>query len=161
MSEYKELYLPFYFSWGYMTEELTNAELGDLLRALINNYSERRVPSELPEKMRIIYKFMLDGAVRTHSSQRELSEKRRESANKRWAKSNEQNDANLCKPMQTDAINGNGNENVNGNVNVNGNGNIGKRSAEKATKRRYGDFDPEEAFNRALIRSYGETVKLD
>ena len=165
MSEYKELYLPFYFSWGYMTEELTSAELGDLLRALINNYSERRVPSELPEKMRIIYKFMLDGAVRTHSSQRELSEKRRESANKRWAKSNEQNDANLCKPMQTDAINGNGKENVNENGNVNGNGNgngnISKRSAEKATKRRYGNFDPEEAFNNALKRTYGETVKLD
>ena len=65
--------------------------------------------------------------------------------------------------MQTDAINGNGKENGNENVNVNvnGNGNIGKRSAEKATKRRYGDFDPEEAFNRALKRTYGETVKLD
>ncbi len=54
--------------------------------------------------------------------------------------------------MQTDAINVNGN--VNGNVNVNGNGY--PRYAKATKKVRYGDFDPEEAFQKALERSYGE-----
>ena len=51
--------------------------------------------------------------------------------------------ANLCKAVQSYAINGNGkengNENENGNVNVNvngnGNGNISRRSAEKRQKK--------------------------
>ena len=122
MTEYKELYFPFYFTWRDMTSELTDSELGAILRALLDNFSERTVPAELSDKMRIIYKFMLDGAVRTHQGQRELSEKRRESANKRWSKNNMQNVANECKAMQDDAINGKGNENENENGNRNGNG---------------------------------------
>ena len=167
MSEYKELYLPFFFSWGYMTEELSDTELGQLLRALLANYTERKVPEEFSEKMRVIYKFMLDGAVRAHASQRDLSEKRRESANKRWAKSSSnngeeeckhmQNDANECKSMQADAINGNKNGNKNGNINGNGYYN---RCAEKREneKVRYGHFDPEEAFRRAVERTYGKPI---
>ena len=167
MSEYKELYLPFFFSWGYMTEELTDTELGGLLRALLANYTERKVPEELSEKMRIIYKFMLDGAVRAHASQRDLSEKRRESANKRWAKAVDateckdmQNDANECKDMQGDAINGNGNKN--GNKNGNGNGYY-NRCAEKreSEKVRHGHFDPEEVYRRALERTYGKKLTSD
>lgn len=156
MSEYKELYLPFYFTWREMTEELSDSELGVILRALLDNYSEGKVPAELPDKMRIIYKFMLDSAQRTHQGQRDLSEKRRESANKRWAK-REGNDANECKTVQTDAINGNINGNENGNVNVNGNGNGNSRYAKATKKVRYGDFDAEEAFQKALARSYGES----
>mgnify|MGYP003310217221 CR=1 FL=1 len=74
-----------------MTEELSDGELGMLIRALLDNFFERRVPEQLPDKMRIIYKFMLDCAVRTHKGQRDLSEKRRESANKRWAKTDANN----------------------------------------------------------------------
>jgi len=174
MSEYKELYLPFFFSWDYMTEELTDTELGQILRALLANYTERKVPDNLTDKMRIIYKFMLDGAVRAHASQRELSEKRRESANKRWAKSRSgssdeecksmQNDANGCKAIEEDAINGNGNKNGNKNGNINGNINGNgyyNRFAQKneREKVRYGNFDPEEAFQRALERSYGKKLK--
>ena len=157
MSEYKEMYFPFYFSWRDMTEELSDEELGMILRALLDNFSERSVPDGLPDKMRIIYKFMLDSAVRTHKGQKELSEKRRESANKRWAK-REEGDANECKAMQSDAIKGNekGNEKENVNVNVNGNGNMKSRFAKSAKKERYGDFDAEEAFRIALARSYGE-----
>ena len=157
MSEYKELYLPFYFTWREMTSELTDSELGEILRALLDNYAERRVPTELSEKMRIIYKFMLDGALRTHTSQRDLSEKRRESANTRWGK----NDANLCKSMQDDAINENGNINGNINGNVNGDGNINQRSAREAKKERHGDFDPQDAFIKALERSYGKEAIAD
>ena len=83
MTEYKEIYFPLYFNWREMTEELTDEEMGVLIRSLLDNFFERRVPVELPDKMRIIYKFMLDSALRTHKGQRELSEKRRESANKR------------------------------------------------------------------------------
>ena len=43
--------------------------------------------------------------------------------------------ANLCKAVQSYAINGNGKENVNVNGNVNGNGNISRRSAEKRQKK--------------------------
>ena len=160
MAEYKELYFPFYFTWREMTAELTDSELGVILRALLDNFSERNVPAELSDKMRIIYKFMLDGAVRTHQGQRELSEKRRESAIKRWSKSDMQNDANGCKAMQDDAINGNGNgnenENRNGNGNGNGNGYKNNRFAKSVKKERYGDFDPEEALQKALERSYGK-----
>ncbi len=170
MSEYKELYLPFFFSWDYMTEELTDTELGQILRALLANYTERKVPDNLTDKMRIIYKFMLDGAVRAHASQRELSEKRRESANKRWAKSasassdeeckSMQNDASGCKAIEEDAINGNGNINGNKNGNINGNGYY-NRFAQKneREKVRHGNFDPEEAFQRAVERSYGKKLK--
>ena len=160
MTEHKELYLPVYFSWREMTAELTDEEVGVIIRALLENFNERRVPEELPDKMRIIYKFMLDCAVRTHKGQRELSEKRRESANKRWGKT-EASDTKECKAMQTDAINVNGNEkeNENVNVNVNGNGNI--RCAKSAKKVRYGDFDAEEAFRMALARSYGEESAED
>ena len=126
---------------------------------ILENFFERKTPPELPAKMRIIYKFMLDSAIRTHKGQRELSEKRRESANKRWAKTDTP-DANECKAMQTDAIKGNVNvnENVNVNVNgnVNGNGNGNTRCARATQKVRYGDFDAEEAFQAALRRSYGE-----
>lgn len=153
MTEYKELYLPVYFSWREMTEELTNEELGIIMRALLDNFFERKTPPELPAKMRIIYKFMLDSAIRTHKGQRELSEKRRESANKRWGKT-DTSDANECKAMQNDAIKGNVNVNENENVNVNGNGNT--RYARATKKVRYGDFDAEEAFQAALRRSYGE-----
>ena len=161
MTEYKELYLPFYFTWRDMTEELSNDELGLIIRALLDNFFERRVPDELPDKMRIIYKFMLDSAVRTHKGQRELSEKRRESANKRWAKKDgteSEENASECKSMQRYAINENGKENgkENGNVNVNINGNGNKRCAKEKEKTRYGDFDAEEAFQRALERSYGK-----
>ena len=158
MTEYKELYLPVYFSWREMTEELTNEELGIIMRALLDNFADRKTPPELPAQMRIIYKFMLDSAIRTHNSQRELSEKRRESANKRWAKA-DHSDANGCNAMQSDAVNvkgnvkGNVNENVNGNVNGNGN----TRYARATKKERYGDFDAEEAFRKALERSYGES----
>ena len=161
MTEYKEIYIPVYFNWREMTAELSNEEMGVLIRALLDNFCERRVPDELPDKMRIIYKFMLDSAVRTHKGQRELSEKRRESANKRWGKADSK-DANECKAMQTDAINEKGNEkgnvNVNGNGNGNGNGNENIRCAKSAKKERYGDFDAEEAFRLALARSYGEDV---
>lgn len=167
MSEYKELYLPFFFSWGYMTEELSDTELGQLLRALLANYTERKVPEEFSEKMRIIYKFMLDGAVRAHASQRDLSEKRRESANKRWAKTGDanvckdmQNDANECKAMQGDAINGNKNENINGNINGNGYYNRYAQKNERE-KVRYGNFDYEEVFRRAVERSYGKKPTSD
>ena len=161
MSEYKELYLPFYFTWREMTEELSDSELGEILRALLDNFAERRVPTELPEKMRIIYKFMLDGAVRTHQGQRELSEKRRESANKRWAKNDGSScNANECKSMQADAVNGkeneNGNGNGNGKINGNGYGNGYSRYAKDTKKVRYGDFDADEAFMLALERSYGK-----
>ncbi len=175
MSEYKEIYLPLYFSWREMTEELSNEELGMLVRALWDNFSKREIPSDLDPKMRIIYKLLLDGAVRTLQSQRELSEKRRESANRRWAKSstsdaNEckpmQNEANECGEMQSDAVNGNinGNKKENGNINGYGYGNTYSRYAKKEQKVRHGNFDPMEAFKKALARSYpdedvDETVK--
>lgn len=155
MSEYKELYLPFYFTWRDMTEELSDEELGIILRALLDNFADRSVPDELPDKMKIIYKFMLDSAVRTHNGQRELSEKRRESANKRWSKCEKSlsDDANECKSMQTDAIkekeNEKENENVNGKEKVNG---YSKQRARKS-KTRYADFDPEEAFQTAILRN--------
>ena len=166
MTEYKELYFPIYFNWLEMTEELSDTELGILVRALLENFSERKVPKNLSDKMRIIYKFMLDSGARTHQGQRELSEKRRESANKRWAKrenTEEICNANACKPMQTDAINENEkenekeNENVNGNGNEKENGNKNKRFAREAKKERYGDFDANEAFEKALLRTYGKT----
>lgn len=34
-----------------------------------------------------------------------------------------------------------------------------KKKQEKQTKTRYGSFDPKEAFNRALERSYGDKFK--
>lgn len=163
MSEYKEIYLPLYFSWRDMTEELSNEELGVLVRALWDNFSKREIPSELDPKMRIIYKLLLDGAVRTLQSQRELSEKRRESANKRWAKNastdaNEcksmQNEASECAGMQDDAVNGNINGNKNGNINVYGYGNTYSRNTKKEQRVRQGNFDPMEAFKKALERSY-------
>ena len=166
MSDYKELYLPFYFTWRDMTEELSDEELGHLLRALLDNYSDRSVPPELPDKMRIIYKFMLDSALRTHKGQRELSEKRRESANKRWAKkenSNAEVYANECKAMQTDAIKGNENENENEKQNGYGYGN-GKgymRYAKDVKKLNEPHFDAEEAFMKALARSYGDISEED
>ncbi len=179
-NEYKELYLPFYFTWGYMTEELTNEELGLILRALIENYTTRTVPDTLPDKIRIIYKFMLDSAVRTHQGQRELSNRRREAALMRWDKEKSscknvsecksmQNGANECKSMQADAVKENGNINVNENINGNGKEkgkgteswhyaqNTKKENKEKV---RYGDFDPEEAFLNALKRSYGEDTTI-
>lgn len=177
MSEYKEIYLPLYFSWREMTEELSNEELGILLRALWDNFSKREVPSDLDPKMRIIYKLLLDGAVRTLANQRELSEKRRESANKRWAKSSN-SDANECKSMQneasdstqmqSDTVKENKNENKNVNVNENvygyGNGITYNPYSNKEQKARQGNFDPMEAFKKALKRSYpnedvDETVK--
>lgn len=166
MSEYKEVYLPLYFSWRDMTEELSNEELGMLVRALWDNFSKREIPDGLDSKMRIIYKLLLDGAVRTLEGQRELSQKRRESANKRWSKSNDamQNCANESNAVQSDAIKGN--RDVNGKENGNiygdgeGNGNKSSRYAKKEQKIRYGDFDPMDAFRRALERSYpGEDVE--
>ena len=148
--------------------------------ALINNYTTRTVPDTLTDKIRIIYKFMLDSAVRTHRGQRELSEKRREAAFARWDKEkssyknaseckNMQNGANECKNMQADAVKGNGNINENINVNENGKekgkGTESWRYAQNAKKEnkervRYGDFDPEEAFLNALKRSYGEDATI-
>lgn len=162
MSEYKEVYLPLYFSWRDMTEELSDGELGMLVRALWDNFSKREIPAGLDSKMRIIYKLLLDGAVRTLEGQRELSQKRRESANKRWSKSNEtiQNNANECKSLQSDAIKGDENGNIKENGNGYGNENKNSRSAKKEQKVRYGDFDPMDAFRRALERSYpGEDVE--
>ena len=175
MSEYKELYLPFYFNWRDMTEELSDEELGIILRALLDNFADRSVPDELSDKMKIIYKFMLDSAVRTHTGQRELSEKRRESANKRWSKYEKgvSIDANECKSMQTDAIkekeyeNEKENEKENENENVNENENKKEKEREKIKeyfkenekrgKRgnpRYSDYNPDDAFLNALARSY-------
>ena len=175
MSEYKEIYLPLYFSWRDMTEELSNEELGILLRALWDNFSKREVPKDLDPKMRIIYKLLLDGAVRTLANQRELSEKRRESANKRWSKSSN-SDTNECKSMQNEASDCNEmqsytvkeNKNENKNVDVNGYGyGYGityNTYSNKEQKAWLGNSDSMAAFKNALARSYSnensdETVK--
>ena len=158
MTEYKELYLPLFYNWYELTEELTNEEFGELVRALLINGKEGTVPDNLSKGMRIIYKLMLDSAKRAHASQRGLSQIRREAANKRWGKDSEeiQNDANGCKAMQSDAIR-NKNENKNENKNGNGNGEMYSHSrARRETKKEsLGNFDTDYAFMKAIERTYG------
>ena len=166
MKEYKELYLPVFFNWFDMTEGLSDEEFGMVIRALISSELRGSAPDKLSPAARIAYAFMLDAAKRTHDGQKNLSQKRSESSNKRWHPNdaNEckdmQTDANECKPMQSHAINENENinENINENVNVNVNENEkgNRRSRAKGQiKEQYGDFDTDYAFRKAIERTYG------
>ena len=123
------LYLPVFFNWYEITKELSDEDFGILIRALLKDFSRGETDGrgneitdcgkEVGKHLRIVYKFMKDGASRTIESHRKAQEARREGGYRRWGKSEKEEQKEPPKP-----------------------------------KTRYGDFNPEEAFERALARGF-------
>ena len=105
----KDLYLPLFYSSLELTESLSDAEFGLIVRMLLTKLGGGGAVSEdsLPRALRIAYNFMLEGAERIIGRHRAGGK------------------ANNNKPTETG-------------------------------KRRYGNFDPRVAFEKALERTYGK-----
>lgn len=155
MSEYKELYLPLFYNWYELTEELTNEEFGELIRTLLLNARENKSAENLKGASKMAYNFMLDAAKRTNRNQEQLSEKRREAANKRWSSEkckSMQNDANECTSMH---IKEEEKENNKEDVKEKENRYSHSRARRETKKESLGNFDTDYAFMKAIERTYG------
>lgn len=101
----KDLYMPIFYNSLELTESLSDAEFGQLVRMLLKKLGGREEPkvNALPPAPRMAYNFMLESAERI----------------------------------------------------------VGRRGSESHQKKlaeakRHGNFDPKEAFERALERTYGK-----
>lgn len=82
----KNLYFPLFYEYLELTETLTNAEFGRLVRLLLSSVGGKLDKDEIQPKLRLPYSFMMDSAMRVFGRQKETSDRFREMANKRWEK---------------------------------------------------------------------------
>jgi hypothetical protein len=80
----------------------TNEQLGELFRALLH-YSAYGTDSDSNSfPIKLMYRILKKGIDQNFENYEEVKNKRRDAANKRWKKENE-NDTNECKAMQSNA----------------------------------------------------------
>ena len=106
----------------------TNEQLGELFRALLH-YSAYGTDSDSNSfPIKLMYRILKKGIDQNFESYEEIKNKRRDAANKRWHKENEndtneykdmQSNANECKAMQSNTNNANTNTNTKTNTNTN------------------------------------------
>jgi len=106
----KDLYMPLFYTSLELTESLSDAEFGRVVRSLLKKLGGRGSAEEetLPQASRIAYNFMLEGAKRIIGRQV-----------------------------------------------------YGKKVNNMPEPKRYGNFDPKAAFEKALERSYGKRAVTD
>ena len=106
----------------------TNEQLGELFRALLH-YSAYGTDSDSNSfPIKLMYRILKKGIDQNFESYEEIKNKRRDAANKRWHKENEndtneykdmQSNANECKAMQSNTNNANTKTNTNTKTNIN------------------------------------------
>ncbi len=64
MTEEKNLFLPLFYNTLELTESLSNAEFGELVRELLRSGGKKEHAAALEPKLMLAYCFMLDGAIR-------------------------------------------------------------------------------------------------
>ena len=85
MSDYEKLFFPFHYKWLSMTKELSNADFGFLVRALLNAFiNEADEPDDLPKELVIPFRFIKDAAERVIEHKKKAGETGRRLAEKRW-----------------------------------------------------------------------------
>ena len=106
----------------------TNEQLGELFRALLH-YSAYGTDSDSNSfPIKLMYRILKKGIDQNFENYEEVKNKRRDAANKRWHKENEndtneykdmQSNANECKAMQSNTNNANTKTNTNTKTNIN------------------------------------------
>ena len=132
----KKLFLPFYFSWMSVTDRLSDEECGRIVKALSHYFRDGEEPEGLSEKLELAFIFMSD-TVKQYWGQGFGGE---------WGVT----DA----PSRPDRGRGTA---ANG---AEGSDRGGKSKGDRQTHR-YGSFDVNEAFQKALERSYGTAAGKD
>ena len=64
MSDEKNLFFPVFYSAFEITHSLSNEEFGSVIRELLLSRGKKSYEPKLPPHLKIIYNFMLDGAIR-------------------------------------------------------------------------------------------------
>ena len=108
MSEDRNLFLPLFYNTLEITESLSDAEFGVLVRELLRSRGKKEYAPRLPQNLILAYRFMMENATRVFGSWRFKNSGYRNSGGKK----------------------------------------------ENSAPREMG-FDPEEAFEKALERTYG------
>ncbi len=127
MNDYEKLFFPFHYKWIAMTRELSDADFGLLIRKLLGGFmADADEPSDLPTELLIPYRFIRDAAERVIEHKKKASEEGRRLSEKRWS----------------------ANTNVAGEQKPKNESHTGRRGTKLV------DFDANEAFERALERSY-------
>lgn len=129
MNDYEKLFFPFHYKWIAMTRELSDADFGLLIRKLLGDFmTDAGEPADLPTELLIPYRFIKDAAERVIEHKKKAGEEGRRLAEKRWG-------------AKADATGEQKPKNE-------------SRTGWRGTK--FVDFDVNEAFERALKRSYPE-----
>ena len=85
MSDYEKLFFQYHYKWLSMTKELSNADFGFLVRALLNAFiNEADEPDDLPKELVIPFRFIKDAAERVIEHKKKAGETGRRLAEKRW-----------------------------------------------------------------------------
>lgn len=126
----------------------TNEQLGELFRALLH-YSAYGTDSDSNSfPIKLMYRILKKGIDQNFESYEEIKNKRRDAANKRWHKENEndtndykdmQSNANECKAMQSNTNNANTKTNTKTNTNTNTKTNINNSSSAKLSDKVFED----------------------
>jgi len=140
MKELTNLYFPIFYKWFDMTEEFSDAEFGALLRAIRRKLESGEDTDSLPLHIKVACNFIIDGAERVVMRQRDISERGRELAERRWNKGEEKSS-----PAPSDAKSG-------GSAYENSSG----HSRRNSNQPKFLSFDVDEAFTKAMERSYGK-----
>lgn len=85
MSDYEKLFFPFHYKWLSMTKELSDADFGILVRAVLGGFiTGTDEPEDLPKELVIPFRFIKDAAERVVEHRKKVGETGRRLAEKRW-----------------------------------------------------------------------------
>lgn len=114
-----KIYLPFYYSWQEVTDELTDAEFGHLVRAILNFAKDGETDETMSGAANVAFKFIADTIRRSQVK----ADAGRKGMAKRWgnAASNKppNNGVNNTVNNNPVTINRNRNRNINTNTTIN------------------------------------------
>ncbi len=84
-------YLPLFFSWYETVEELSDNDLGMLIKALLKSVSrgDTECNKSLPTHLKIAYNFMYDNVIRAMAGYKKMRDFKRENLYRRWGKKSE------------------------------------------------------------------------
>jgi hypothetical protein len=73
MSEEKNLFFPVFYNALEITQSLSNEEFGSIVRELLASGGKKSYEPNLHAHLKIIYNFMLDGAIRVFAGAHDKS----------------------------------------------------------------------------------------